>query len=55
VGRIVFGGTTLRGNTVLVDLLRGLCSALGCEPVFLRDGEFAGALGALAIAARGWL
>jgi type II pantothenate kinase len=53
VKRIVFGGTTLRGNPVLVDLLRGLCTAMGREPVFLRDGEFAGALGALEIAARG--
>jgi type II pantothenate kinase len=53
VKRIVFGGSTLRGNPVLVDLLRVLCTAMGREPVFLRDGEFAGALGALAIAQRG--
>jgi type II pantothenate kinase len=52
VKRIVFGGTTLRRNPVLVELLRGLCTAMGREPVFLRDGEFAGALGALAVAAR---
>jgi type II pantothenate kinase len=52
VERIVFGGTTLRANPLLVDLLRGLCTALGREPVFLRHGEFAGALGALVIAGR---
>jgi len=53
VKRIVFGGTTLRGNPVLVEILRGLCAGMGREAVFLRDGEFAGALGALEIAARG--
>jgi type II pantothenate kinase len=50
--RIVFGGTTLRGNAVLVDILRGLCATLGREAVFLRNGEFAGALGALEICGR---
>jgi type II pantothenate kinase len=50
--RIVFGGTTLRGNPALVEILRGLCATLGREAVFLRDGEFAGALGALEIAGR---
>jgi len=53
VKRIVFGGTTLRGNPALVEILRGLCAGMGREAVFLRDGEFAGALGALQIAARG--
>jgi type II pantothenate kinase len=52
VRRVVFGGTTLRGNPVLVEILRGLCAGMGREAVFLRDGEFAGALGALEIAAR---
>jgi len=53
VKRIVFGGSTLRGNPALVGILRGLCTGMGREAVFLRDGEFAGALGALEIAARG--
>jgi type II pantothenate kinase len=53
VKRIVFGGTTLRANPVLAEILRSLCTKFGCEAVFLRDGEFAGALGALEIAARG--
>ena len=52
VKRIVFGGSTLRGNPALVEILRGLCAGMGREAVFLRDGEFAGALGALEIAAR---
>jgi type II pantothenate kinase len=50
VRRIVFGGTTLRANPLLVEILRGLCAAGGRETVFLRDGEFAGALGALELA-----
>jgi len=53
VKRIVFGGTTLRTNPTLAEILRGLCTTLGREAVFLRDGEFAGALGALEIAGRG--
>jgi type II pantothenate kinase len=44
---IVFGGTTLRHNPALVDILRGACLVLGCKPCFLPDGEFVGALGAL--------
>ena len=53
VKRIVFGGTTLRGNPALVETLRRLCVRMGRDSHFLRDGEFAGALGALEIAARG--
>jgi type II pantothenate kinase len=53
VRRILFGGSTLRGNPVLVEILGGLCTRMGREAVFLRNGEFAGALGALEIAARG--
>jgi type II pantothenate kinase len=52
VRRVVFGGATLRGNPVLIGILRGLCAGMGREAVFLSDGEFAGALGALEIAAR---
>ncbi len=50
--RVVFGGTTLRANPALAEILQTLCTKLECEAVFLRDGEFAGALGALEIAGR---
>jgi type II pantothenate kinase len=53
VRRIVFGGSTLRGNPALVEVLREITSALGREPTFLCDGEFAGSLGALLLAADG--
>jgi type II pantothenate kinase len=52
VRRIVFGGTTLRGNRPLAEILRVLCAGMGFEVIVLREGEFAGALGALEIAAR---
>lgn len=47
---IVFGGSTLRGNEALVEILGGITRALGREPVFLPHGEYAGALGALLLA-----
>ena len=47
VERIVFGGSPLRDNAVLQDVLRLICLALGRQPTFLPQGEFAGALGAL--------
>ncbi len=50
VRRVVFGGTTLRGNPALVDVLRGITTALGCTACFLPHGEYAGALGALRLA-----
>lgn len=50
VRRIVFGGSTLRGNDALVEILGGITRALGREPVFLPRGEHAGALGALLLA-----
>jgi hypothetical protein len=49
VDRIVFGGSTLRANPALQAILGGACRALGRQPTFLADGEFAGALGALAL------
>jgi type II pantothenate kinase len=45
--RLVFGGSTLRGNESLREVLQGILGALGRDLVFLEDGEFAGALGAL--------
>jgi type II pantothenate kinase len=53
VERIVFGGTTLRANPALRDILEEVTRALGRGVTFLEDGEFAGAVGALALAADG--
>ena len=50
VTRVVFGGSTLRGNEGLQEMLAQLVRAYGREPVFLENGEFTGALGALRIA-----
>jgi type II pantothenate kinase len=50
VKRIAFGGSTLRDNPTLTAILGGVCAALGREPHFLADGQFAGAVGALALA-----
>jgi type II pantothenate kinase len=51
--RIVFGGSTLRANPTLQQILGQITAAVGREPVFLREGEFAGALGSLLLAAGG--
>jgi type II pantothenate kinase len=53
VDEIVFGGSALRGNPALANLLKGVCLACGRRPVLLENGEFAGALGALNVAAQG--
>jgi type II pantothenate kinase len=50
VTRIVFGGSTLRHNPALVDLLALFLRAYGRDPVFLANGEYTGALGALLLA-----
>jgi type II pantothenate kinase len=47
---IAFGGSTLRANPALTAILGGGCAVLGCKPHFLADGQYAGALGALALA-----
>ena len=52
VKRIVFGGSTLRGNPALTEILMLLCAGFGREPLLLESGEFAGALGALELASR---
>lgn len=51
--RIVYGGTALRHNPTLRAILMGTSAAFGKEPVHLEDGEYAGALGAMAFAADG--
>jgi type II pantothenate kinase len=50
VSRMVFGGSTLRANPALVDVIRDITRAIGREPIFLAYGEHAGALGALLLA-----
>ncbi len=50
VKQIVFGGSTLRENPSLAEILVLLCAAAGREAVMLRQGEFTGALGALELA-----
>lgn len=45
--RLVFGGSTLRDNPVLAEVLREVAELLGLQGVILENGEFAGALGAL--------
>ncbi|MCP3986069.1 MAG: hypothetical protein GY723_16930 [bacterium] len=49
VERVVFGGATLRENPALRAILLGTTAAFGRQPVPLEDGEFTGALGALAL------
>jgi type II pantothenate kinase len=51
VAHIVYGGTTLRNNPAITDILRALAPAHACEATILRNGEFTGALGALELAA----
>jgi type II pantothenate kinase len=53
VRRIVYAGSTLRRNPTLCAILSQITLALGREPVLLQGGEFAGALGALLLAAQG--
>lgn len=50
VGRIVYGGTTLRHNPRLVAILSAVTTAAGRQPCFLPHGEFTGAVGALELA-----
>ena len=50
VRRIVFGGSPLRENPALTDIVGGIARATGAQVTFLPDGEFAGALGALLLA-----
>jgi type II pantothenate kinase len=50
VRTVVFGGSTLRENRPLVEILGQITGFTGTHPTFLHDGEFAGALGALLLA-----
>jgi len=51
VPRVLYAGSTLRENPALRDVLALVTSALGRTPVFPPHGEFAGAVGALRLAA----
>ena len=55
VERILFGGSTLRGNGPLRELLAVFGHVYHKPIVFLEDGGFAGAVGALEVAAAGSL
>jgi type II pantothenate kinase len=50
---IAFGGSTLRDNPALTAILGGVCAVLRRKPHFLADGQFTGAVGALALAETG--
>ena len=47
---IAFGGSTLRANPALTEILEAICRFASRSPVFLPDGQYAGALGALELA-----
>lgn len=51
VKRVVYAGSTLRGNPVLAEVLNHVTTLLGNRSTVLEDGEFAGAVGALELAA----
>lgn len=51
VERLVFCGSTLRGNPALRAVLGKIIGLTGRPPEFLENGEYAGALGALLVAA----
>jgi type II pantothenate kinase len=50
---VVYGGSTLRGNQRLVEVLSEVTTLCGLQPCFLPHGGFAGALGALELASTG--
>ena len=50
VRRVVFGGSTLRENPALTEILGNITQATGSHVHFLPNGECAGALGALLLA-----
>jgi type II pantothenate kinase len=50
VRHVVYGGSTLRGNAMLVAVLAEVTTLCGLQACFLPHGAFAGALGALELA-----
>lgn len=53
LNRLVFGGSTLRDNPALAEVLREVSGLLGLEACILQNGEFVGALGAMESAPEG--
>ncbi|MDJ0786742.1 MAG: hypothetical protein QNK05_08025 [Myxococcota bacterium] len=51
IRRVVFGGSTLLENPALAGALEQVSTMVGLETIFLESGEFAGAVGALHLAA----
>lgn len=49
--RIVYGGATLVDNPALLAILMGVSATMQCEPIALDRGGYAGAVGALVLAA----
>ncbi|MBT2691948.1 type II pantothenate kinase [Bacillus sp. ISL-55] len=45
--KVVFIGSTLAGNKPLQENLDYYCKMSGLEPIFLQNGEFSGAIGAI--------
>lgn len=52
VEQIVFAGSTLRGNSLLCDILTSITTNMGRKPLFLSDGAYGGAAGALVLCTR---
>ncbi|MBW2388615.1 MAG: hypothetical protein JRG89_09265 [Deltaproteobacteria bacterium] len=52
VERIIFAGSTLHENRVLCDILSSITTNMGRTPLFLPDGEYGGATGALILSDR---
>ena len=48
--KVAYGGASVRDNPRLVDVLRDVTAMCGLAPLFPAHGEFAGAVGALALA-----
>ena len=47
VSHLVYGGGTLHHNPVLATIIEGVSRGMGRQPLFLENGSFAGAVGAL--------
>jgi len=47
IKKVIFIGSTLAGNKPLQDCLDFYCKMSGLDPIFLQNGEFSGAIGAI--------
>ncbi len=50
VRRVVYGGATLVDNPALLAVLMGVTAGMGCQPILLDQGGYAGAVGAMVLA-----